>query len=154
MRGSRGRRGGGGGIFGGDEGDPSGNGRMGLPYSNLQSTLSRPHEEIALIVVGHTQPKVEGATFSGTLTENAAKLLLVRPGQREITPLEAHGTFRFLYSDGALAKYEVKLEGRLAVQTPSGRREIAVHQTMVTELRAVGTAAFDLPPEAKSKLGL
>lgn len=149
MRGSRGKRGSGGGL-GGEEGD----GRAGVAYSNLQTTLSRPHEEIAIIVVGHTQPKVEGSVLSGTLTETAAKLLLVHPGQREVTPVEAHGTFRFIYSASALTKYEVKLEGRIAVQTNYGRREIVVHQTAVTELRAVDTATFDLPAEAKVRLGL
>lgn len=152
MRGSRGKRGNAGSP--GGESDERGDGRAGLPYSNLQSTLSRPHEEIAIIVVGHTQPTLEGSVFSGTLTETAAKLLLVHPGQREITPVAAQGTFRFFYADGRITRYQVKLAGRLAVQTSVGRREIAVHQSMTTELRAIGTTTFELSDEARHKLGL
>jgi hypothetical protein len=50
-------------------------------------------------------------------------------------------------------KYEVKLGGVLAVMTNGTRREVEVHQTATTELKNVGTTKFDVPEEAKKKLG-
>ena len=152
--GRRGRRGMGGGAGGGFPGGPqSGNGRPAPTYSNLQLTLSRPHEEIGIIVAGYTELKTDGDVVSGTLSATAAKLLLVHAGQKEITPLAAAGTFRFWLHDGALVKYEVKLEGTLAVLAGGDRHEITVHQTATTELKNVGTTNFDVPDEARKKLG-
>jgi len=130
------------------------NGRPIPAYSNLQSTLSRPHEEIAIIVANYTDLKVDGDVVSGTLSELGAKLLLVHPGQKELTPLKAGGTFRLWIKDGALAKYEVKLDGTLAVNANGGRHEIEVHQTATTELKNIGTTKFDVPDEARKRLGV
>lgn len=123
------------------------------PYSNLQLTLSRPHEEIGIIVATGTSLKTEGDVVSGTLSETGAKLLLVHPGQKEVTPLQAAGTFRLWVVNGALVKYEVRLEGTLAVMANGTRREVSVHQTATTQLRDVGTTTFEVPDEAKKKLG-
>jgi hypothetical protein len=171
--GSRGGWGGGGGFGGrrgrrmGGMGGPMGggfpsseqsdnNGRPAPAYSNLQLSLSRPHEELGIIVAGYTDIKTDADsdTVSGTLSETAAKLLLVHAGQKEITPLTAKGTFRFWLKDGALVKYEIKLEGTLAVVTNGDRHEIAVHQTATTEIKNVGVTKFDVPDEAKKKLGI
>lgn len=155
---ARGRVGSGPGASRGRRGRPSGTSgggdRPAPVFSNLQLTLSRPHEELSIIVAGYTDLKVEGAIVSGTLTETGAKLLLVHPGQKEITPLQGSGTFRLWIKDGALVKYEVRLEGTLAVVAGGNRREIQVHQTAVTQLRDVGTTKFDVPAEAKKKLGV
>ncbi len=144
----RGRRG-----AGGFPGAGSRNGRPPPAYSNLQKTLSRPHEEIGIIVATVADLKIDGEIASGTLSDTAAKLLLVHPGQKEITPLKASGTFRFWLKDGALVKYEVKLEGTLAVMNRGDRHEIEVHQTSLTEIQHVGTTKFDVPDEARKKLG-
>jgi hypothetical protein len=133
-----------------------GRGRRGGPpqaYSNLQLNLSRPHEEIGVIVGSHTDIKAEGEIVSGTLSDTGAKLLLVHAGQNELTPLSAAGTFRLWIRDGALVKYEVTLTGKIAVETPNARREVEVNQTSTTELRAVGTTKFEIPAEARKKLG-
>ena len=150
MGGRRGRRGAGGGFPSGGE---TGSGLSAPAYSNLQLTLSRPHEELGIIVAGYTDIKADGDTVTGTLSETAAKLLLVHPGQKEITPLKASGTFRLWVKDGVLTKYEVKLEGTLAVVTNGDRHEITVHQTATTDLKNVGTTKFDVPDEVKKKLG-
>ena len=149
-----GRRGGGrrGGFPGG--GGPGGRDGTTPPvFSNLQLTLSRPAEEIGIIVASHTDLTADGDTVNGTLTETGAKLLLVHPGQKEITPLSAGGTFRLWIKDGVLVKYEVKLGGTLAVMTNGTRREVEVHQTATTELQNVGTTTLNVPDEAKKKLG-
>jgi hypothetical protein len=142
----RGRRGSG--------GFPGGSDRPAPAYSNLQLTLSRPHEELAIIVAGYTDIKADGDVISGTLSETAAKLLLVHSGQKEITPLTASGTFRFWLKDGALVHYELKLEGTLAVVANGDRHEITVHQTATTDVKNVGATTFDVPDEAKKKFGV
>lgn len=133
--------------MGGGENQPPG-------FSNLQLTLSRPHEEVAVLVASHVELKAEGDVVSGTLTETGAKLLLVHEGQKEITPLQASGTFRLWIKEGQLVKYEVKLEGTLAISTSSGRREVTVHQVSTTLLKDVGTTTFEVPEEARKKLGV
>lgn len=160
-RGGAGRRGGRGGRGPGGRGsmggasDPGESGRGGTAgaYSNLQPSLSRPHDEIAIIVAGYTQLKAEADGVSGTLSETNAKLLLVHAGQKDIIPLSASGNFRLWLKDGALTKYQVKLEGRLAVTTGGSRREVDVHQTATTVVREVGRTTFEVPEAAKKKLG-
>ena len=145
---------------GGDPGVPSRRGRPGSapngtppPYSNLQLNLSRPHEEIGLIVGSYTEIRSDGDVITGTLSETGAKLLLVHAGQNELTPLKASGTFRLWVTDGHLVKYELRLNGTLAVETPSARREVEVHQKSTTEIKAVGATTFEVPEEARRKLG-
>ena len=130
-----------------------GSGQTPPPYSNLQTNLARPHEEIGIIVGSYTDIRAEGDDITGNLSETGAKLLLVHPGQNELTPLKAAGTFRLWIRDGALVKYELRLEGTLAVETPAARREVKVHQKSTTELKAVGTTSFSVPEEARTKLG-
>jgi hypothetical protein len=143
----RGRRGGG--PFPGDDGSTTP-----PAYSNLQQTLSRPHEEIAIIVAGFTDIKAdEGGVFTGVLNETAAKLLLVHAGQDQITPLKASGTFRLWVASGRLVKYETKLEGTLQVETRSTKHEVVVHQTSTTTLKDTGATSFEVPDDARKKLG-
>jgi len=124
-----------------------------LAYSNLQKTLSRPHEEIGIIVAGYTDLKVETYGVSGALADTNARLLLVHAGQKNLTPLRATGTFRFWIKEGQLTKYQVTLEGTIAVATANGRREVQVHQTTTTTLREVGTTRFEIPEAARKILG-
>ena len=53
---------------------------------------------------------------------------------------------------GANATFHVRGDDYGLLSEPAP--EITVHQTAVTELRAVGTATFELPTEARAKLGL
>jgi hypothetical protein len=145
--GRRGRRG------GGFPGAPGGDGRPVPAYSNLQKNLSRPHDEIAIIVAGYVELKVEDGVASGTLNDTSARLLLVHPGQHEITPLAAAGAFRLWIKDGALVKYETTLEGKLSVETASGRREVVVRQKSTTTVTGAGTTTFEVPAAARHKLG-
>jgi hypothetical protein len=135
--------------FPNEDGSPSG-----PAYSNLQQTLSRPHEEIAIIVAGYVELKAEeGGVFFGTLNETGAKLLLVHAGQDKITPLKASGTFRLWIADGRLLKYETTLQGTLQIETRSAKHEVVVHQKSVTTIKAAGTTQFEVPDEARKKLG-
>ena len=121
-------------------------------YSNLQLAISPPHEELGVIVSSHSEFKVEGDVVSGTLTDLGAQLLLVRDGQHTLTPVRAAGAFKLWLREGAVAKYQVRLEGILSIETPNGRRQIAVHQVTNTIVTAVGTTTFELPEQARLKL--
>lgn len=134
---------------------PGGGERAGTPppYSNLQINLSRPAEEIGLIVGGYTEIKMDGDAVTGALSEISAKLLLVHPGQNQLTPIKANGTFRFWTRDGMLSKYELNLEGTITVETTGGsKRDVIVHQKSTTEIRAVNTTKLEVPDEARKKL--
>ena len=121
-------------------------------YSNLQLAISHPHEELAVIVSGHTHFKVEDDIATGTLTELAAQLLLVRDGQSEISQLRAEGSFKLWLHGGMVTKYQVQLHGALSVQSRGSRREIVVQQSTVTQIKNVGRTSFDVPDEARLKL--
>lgn len=121
-------------------------------YSNLQLGLSHPHEELAVIVSSHQDLVVEGDAVSGTLTDLGAQLLLVRDGQKEIAPLRASGRFKLWLRDGLVAKYHVRLEGVIEVDTGKGRRRIEVNQSAETIVKDVGTTVFDVPEEARRQL--
>ncbi|HEX2853017.1 MAG TPA: hypothetical protein VHO24_07260 [Opitutaceae bacterium] len=147
-RGSRRRGGSGSGI--GTVTLPPGSG---IRYSNLQLNISHPHDEIGLIVGSHTSMRAESDGVSGDLSEEGAKLLLVHPGQNEIMPLRASGTFRLWIKEGALVKYEIQLTGTIAVGAGSNRREISLRQTSNTSITKINQTTFEVPEEAKRKLG-
>ena len=121
-------------------------------YSNLQLGISHPHEELGVIVSSHVDFVVEHDTVTGTLTDLGAQLLLVRDGQKQITPQRAAGTFKLWLRDGMVSKYQVKLQGILTVDTPNGRRHVAVNQTTHTILKDIGTTKFEVPEQARVKL--
>jgi hypothetical protein len=122
-------------------------------YSNLQMGLSHPHEELGVIVTSGKDLKMEGETLTGTLTELGAQLLLVRDGQTEITPLAGAGHFTLWIRDGIVARYQVRLEGTLAIKTALTVRQVSVRQSTSTTLKDIGTTKFEIPFEAKAKLG-
>jgi hypothetical protein len=124
-------------------------------YSNLQFAICPPHEELGVIVSSHSHIAVEGDTVSGTLTELGAQLLLVRDGQREITPVQASGTFKIWLRHGTVSRYQVTLQGTLAVTLPkSGRVNLNVSQRTLTVLSDIGTTKVDVPDIARAKLAL
>ncbi|MDP3072459.1 MAG: hypothetical protein Q8N18_19355 [Opitutaceae bacterium] len=118
-------------------------------YSNLQLAISHPHEDLGVILSGHADFNLEADLVSGTLSELAALLLLVRDGQGEITPLRAEGSFRVWLGGGMVTKYQVQLQGLLRVKTRAGTREIAVQQSTVTQIKQVGTTKVEVPDEAR-----
>jgi hypothetical protein len=121
-------------------------------YSNLQLGISHPHEDLGVIVGSHVALSVEGDTVAGSLSDLGAQLLLVRDGQDSIEPIHAAGTFRIWLRNGIVARYQVRLEGVLNVQVPSGRRRVEVRQVTDTTLKDVGTTAFEVPEPARLKL--
>jgi len=121
-------------------------------YSNLQLAISHPHEDLGVIVGSHAEFHVEGDAVGGTLTDSGAQLLLVRDGQRQITPVRASGTFKVWFRDGLPVKYQLRLDGVLIVETPTSRRQVAVRQHSDTVIRDVGRTSFVVPDQAVVRL--
>jgi hypothetical protein len=119
-------------------------------YSNLQLAINHPHEELGVIVTSHTDLRFGDGTVTGTLSNLGAQLLLVHDGQHEITPLQANGTFKLWIRGGIVTRYQLQLDGVLAV----GRKQIRVRQNSDTTLTDVGTTQFEVPSEARRKLGV
>ena len=125
----------------------------GRAYSNLQLGVSHPHEELGVIVGSHDELKVEGDIVTGSLTDLGAQLLLVRDGQKYIEPVSAAGTFKLWLRDGMVLKYQISLEGTLKVHLQSGRQRVRVHQVTDTLLKDIGSTTFEVPAQAREKLG-
>lgn len=124
-------------------------GDRGRGYSNAQFALSRPHEELAVIVSSQTGMKVDGDRASGALSDLGAQLLLVHAGQDHIEPVKAAGMFELIVRDGLVRRYRLRLEGILLVN----RKKILVRQTSDTVIRDVGATRFEMPDEVVRKLG-
>ena len=119
------------------------------PYSNAQFALTRPHEELAVIVSSYQTFNVDDNIVTGRLTELGSALLLIRDGQDQLQPLAAAGTFRLVITGGIVTRYQVRLEGVLLVD----RKKVRVRQDATTFVRDIGTTRFEVPDEARRKLG-
>lgn len=140
-----------GGIFGAATPPPQR--RIPTGYSNLQLGITPPHEDLGVIVTSHVDLRVDDEIATGRLTTLGAQLLLVRDGQHEITPLQATGTFKLWIRNGIVTRYQVHLDGVLSVASRSGRKQIRVRQDTDTTITAIGAADFEIPAEARRKLG-
>jgi hypothetical protein len=121
-------------------------------YSNLQSAISHPHEELGIIVASLTDLQVDGDTATGKLNDLGARLLLVHDGQSTLTPVRGSGTFKLWLHDGIVRRYRIALDGVIAVEARGSVVNINVHQTMDTTLTAIGSTNVDVPDEARRKL--
>jgi hypothetical protein len=121
-----------------------------VPRSNAQFGVSHPHEELGVIVSCSTALKANGDVAAGTLSDLGAQLLLVHDGQTTINPLGATGQFRLEIKNGIVTRYALKLEGLLEID---GHR-VHVHQYSQTTVGEIGSTQFEVPDEAKRKLGL
>jgi hypothetical protein len=117
-------------------------------YGHVQFGLSRPHDELSVIVSSHAELVVEGDVATGVLSDLGAQLLLVRDGQDHIQPIAAAGIFKLHLQGGMVTKYLLRLEGDLMVD---GKR-ILLRQTSSTEINQLGVANLQLPEEAVRKL--
>ena len=90
--------------------------------------------------------------YIGELTEAGAKELLTfgpRPGGGNApTPSNAKGSVKFWLKDGALSKYEFKLQGTINFNG----NDVEVDRTTTVEIKDVGSTKLDVPEEAKKKL--
>lgn len=92
-------------------------------------------------------------TISGELKEDAVKEMLLfgarrREGQEPPKTTDAKGSVKFWVKDGALTKYEIKVQGKVT----AGDRESEINRTTTVEIKDVGTTKMDVPAEAKEKM--
>ena len=122
-------------------------------FSNLQFAISPPHEELAIIVGSHLELSVDGDMVSGQLSELGARLLLVRDGQSDLTAVRASGAFKIWLRAGSVRRYQVDLDGMLAITTAKSKHvTIPVRQRTTTDLRDIGTTKVEIPEAARAKL--
>jgi hypothetical protein len=64
------------------------------------------------------------------------------------SPANAKGSVKFWLKDGALAKYEVHVEGTFSFNG----NDRTIDRTTTTEIKEVGTTKLDVPEEATKKV--
>jgi len=95
--------------------------------------------------------KLDKDVYSGEFTEEGAKAQLMFGGRGgangpEITG--AKGSVKFWLKDGLLAKYEVKVQGKVSFNG----NDRDVDRTTTVEIKDIGSTKIEVPEEAKKKL--
>ena len=85
----------------------------------------------------------EGDLYSGDLTETGAKAQF-----RFGTVSNPKGSVKFWLKDGALSKYEFKVQGK----ADFNGNEVDVDRTTTVEIKDVGETKVEVPEDAKKKL--
>ena len=96
--------------------------------------------------------KSADGVISGDLTEEGAKEFLTfgrRANPDRPAPKNAKGSVKFWIKDGALAKYEYNVQGKVAGRDGD---EIEVNRTTTVEIKDAGKTKLMLSDEAKKKL--
>ena len=136
---------------GGGGGQGGGLGRfMANQYRNYKAPAALAQE-----LVGHVKEiKKEGDAYTGELSEEGVKALMAFGGRRGGDQAQGpavsggKGTAKFWVKDGALAKYEYNVQGKVTF----GDNEREVNRTTTVEIKDVGSTKVEVPAEAKAKL--
>ena len=110
----------------------------------LAKNVRRPAEEARELATAAHDMKKEGDVYRAPLTEAGAKAQF-RFGAAK----EAKASVTFWLKDGALSKYEFKVQGKVDF----GGNEVEVDRTTTVEIKEVGTTKVVVPEAAKKKLG-
>jgi len=102
-----------------------------------------PSAQAAELATGAKELKKDGDVYSGDLTEEGAKAQF-----RFGTVSNPKGSVKFWVKDGALAKFEFKVTGKVDING----NEFDVDRTTTVEVKEVGTTKVNVPEEAKKKL--
>ena len=97
--------------------------------------------------------KETDGVLEGALKEEAVtEFLLIgtrrREGQEPPKTSDTKGSVKFWIKDGALTKYEIKVQGKVA----AGDRQNDINRTTTVEIKEVGTTKLEVPAEAKQKM--
>jgi hypothetical protein len=116
-------------------------------------TYKMPAADSAALGEKVKELKEAEGTWSGELKEEAVKEMLQQGGRRregQDPPkiADAKGSLRIWTKDGTLAKYEIKVQGKVT----RGERESDVNRTTTVEIKDVGSTKLEVPAEAKEKL--
>ncbi|MFN0129998.1 MAG: hypothetical protein ACKV19_25315 [Verrucomicrobiales bacterium] len=141
---------------GGGGGGEGRGGRGGRNFENFKTPAQQAEDLVGKV----KELKKDGDAYVGELNEEAVQSLISmgRGGRRgggggddagvPPAPTDAKGTVKFWLKDGALAKMETKVSGKLSFNG----NDIALDRTTTTEIKDVGTTALDIPEDAKKKL--
>lgn len=135
----------GGGEGRGGRGGPGG----GRGLENFKTPVQQAEE-----IVGKVKElKKDGDVVTGDLTEEAVKSLLTMGGRRRDgseapAPTDTKGSIKLWMKDGALAKMETHVAGKLSVNG----NEMTIDRKSITEIKDVGTTTLDVPEDVKKKL--
>ena len=114
-------------------------------------SFKAPADDVVDTVGKTKELKKESDVYSGDLTEAGAKELLSFGGRRNPNapePKNAKGSVKVWTKEGALSKYQVKVQG--TVQFNGEDRD--VDRTTTIEIKDVGTTKLDMPEAAKKKM--
>jgi hypothetical protein len=125
--------------------------------------LKAPAAELQELLGKAGELKKDGDVISGDLTKEGAESLLSfgfggrrggprgggAGGNQPPGPKDAKGTLKIWLKDGAIAKYETKVTGKVDRQG----EEMEMERNTTTEIKDVGTTKIEVPDEAKKKLG-
>jgi hypothetical protein len=138
-------------------GQPGGGPGRGGMMGRMLLTTKPPAEDVESLLAKVKDLKAAEGVISGVLTEDGAKELLrfrrgPRAGQPEPpAPKNAKGSVKFWIKDGALTKYEVKVQGTITFGQDQQERDM--DRTTTVEIKDVGTTKVQVPDDAKKKLG-
>jgi len=119
----------------------------------MATTFRAPAAQATEAVDKVKELKKDGDAYSADLTEEGAKDLMSFAGRRggnnqgpQIS--SAKGNIKFWVKDGALAKFQYTVEGKM---TFNGE-DRDVNRTTTTEIKDVGSTKVEIPADAKPKL--
>jgi len=92
--------------------------------------------------------KKDGDALAGDLTDDGAKKLLQFRRGGDATVSNARGSAKFWLKDGALVKYEYKVQGTVSF----GGQDRDVDRTTTVEIKDVGTTKLEVPEAARKVL--
>jgi hypothetical protein len=110
-----------------------------------------PAVQAADLASGAKDLKKDGDMYAGDLTEESAKTFLSfrgRAGGDGPTVTNPKGSVKFWLKDGALEKFEFKVQGKVDFNG----NEMDVDRATTVEIKDVGTTKVEVPEEAKKKL--
>jgi hypothetical protein len=123
--------------------------------AGMASRYEAPTKRVAELLEGIGDLAVEEGTYSGKLSEDAAKALMTFRGrgrggeQREPPPITgAGGSVMLIVKDGLVTKYELTLKGKMTFNEQV--RDIS--RTTTVEFTKVGFTCFDISEEAAGLL--
>ena len=109
----------------------------------MVKNLKTPAIQAVELVAAAKELKKDGEAYSADLTEEGAKAQF-----RFGTPKNPKGSVKFWLKDGALSKYEFKVQGKVEFNG----NEMDVDRATTVEIKEVGTTKVNIPAAAKKKL--
>jgi hypothetical protein len=112
----------------------------------MARNLKPPAKQVADLVAATKELKKDGDTYSGELNKEGAEALL-RFGPTG-SASGAKGTVKFWLKEGALVKYEFKVQGSVSFNG----NDMEVDRATTVEIKDIGTTKVNVPEGAKKKL--